>query len=57
MSQSSAIPTKIIRHNLDQFAAIAQQQMHQPLDLNTFPVEPVSTNSATLTRRCFILLF
>ena len=57
MSQSSAIPTKIIRHNLDQFAPIVQQQMHQPLDLNTFPVEPVSTNSATLTRRCFILLF
>ena len=36
-SQSSDIPTKIIRQNLDLFAQILHQEMNQSLDLNKFP--------------------
>ena len=36
-SQSSAIPTKIIRQNLDLFAPIVHQELNQSLDLNKFP--------------------
>ena len=36
-SQSSDIPTKIIRQNLDLFAPIVRQEMNKSLDLNKFP--------------------